>query len=64
MELHIKQRQPGWLGAWLQERCHQILASARLYSDATYGDRIKTRTQATVRHLPVRESPLATDRTG
>jgi hypothetical protein len=54
MEPRINHRQPAWLGAWLQDRCHQVLASRRLCSNATYGERKETRSEATVRHWSAR----------
>jgi hypothetical protein len=38
MEPRCNHGQPNWLGTWLQDRCHQ-LASRRLRSDVTYGER-------------------------
>jgi hypothetical protein len=54
MEPRSNHGQPNWLATWLQDRGHQVLASRRLCSDVTYGERKETRSEATVRHWSAR----------
>jgi hypothetical protein len=45
---------PAWFGTWLQDRCHQVLASRRLCCDVTCGERKETRSEVIVRHWSAR----------